>query len=168
MRTPDSLQAVPNPTFGSSSGIALPSAAAGFRPGRYIMDAVGGVVHIFGCGAGQPGSNSRAGRSLSEDDYNRAFCASVGGRTEVRHEYEYPGGRSYVKVDCETDTHVYEGGLHKRSSLDSVQQALFFSHLTGKRPVVVIYDTDGQVGRFEYRIEAACDRVGVGYITLTI
>ena len=43
-----------------------------------------------------------------------------------------------MEVDCETGTMVYEGGLDKRSSLDSVQQALFFSHVTGKRPAVVI------------------------------
>ena len=33
--------------------------------------------------------------------------------------------------------------LDKRSSLDSLQQALFFSVLTGKRPAVVISGTDG-------------------------
>ena len=53
-----------------------------------------------------------------------------------------------MKVDCETSTTVYEGGLDKRSSLDSLQQALFFSVLTGKRPAVVIYDTDGKEGQF--------------------
>ena len=50
---------------------------------------------------------------------------------EVRHEYTYPAGASYIRVDCETATHVYEGGLDKRSSLDSVQQALFAAHVTG-------------------------------------
>ena len=69
----------------------------------------------------------------------------------------------YVKVDCETNTTVYEGGLDKRSSLDSLQQALFFSVLTGKRPAVVIYDTDGKEGRFEYRIRTACQAARVRY-----
>ena len=54
------------------------------------------------------------------------FCAAVGGVIETRHTYTYEDGSSYVKVDCETDTTVYEGGLDKRSSLDSLQQALFF------------------------------------------
>ena len=62
-----------------------------------------------------------------------------------------------MEVDCETGTLVYEGGL------DSVQQALFFSHVTGKRPAVVIYDTDGREGRFEYRIRIACRKAGVRY-----
>ena len=103
------------------------------------------------------------GRSASEDDYNRWFCALVNGKTETRHGYTSAGGRGYVEVDCETGTMVYEGGLDKRSSLDSVQQALFFSHVTGKRPAVVIYDTDGREGRFEYRIRIACRRAGVRY-----
>ena len=99
----------------------------------------------------------------SEDEYNRRFCAMVNGETETRHRYIYANGSSFVKVDCETSTTVYEGGLDKRSSLDSLQQALFFSHVTGKRPAVVIYDTDGQEGRFEYRIRTACQRAGVRY-----
>ena len=84
------------------------------------------------------------------------FVLLVNGETDTRHGYTSAGGRGYVEVDCETGTMVYEGGLDKRSSLDSVQQALFFSHVTGKRPAVVIYDTDGREGRFEYRIRIAC------------
>ena len=100
----------------------------------------------------------------SEDEYNRRFCARVNGEMETRHGYTYAGGRSYVVVDCETSTTVYEGGLDKRSSLDSLQQALFFSYVTGKRPAVVIYDTDGQEGRFEFRIRTACQKAGVSYV----
>ena len=108
-------------------------------------------------------NRSSTRKTASEDEYNRRFCASVGGVTETRHTYTYDGGGSYVKVDCETDTMVYEGGLDKRSSLDSLQQALFFSALTGKAPAVVIYDTDGKEGRFEYRIKVACRKAGVQY-----
>ena len=86
-----------------------------------------------------------------------------GGKTETRHYYTYPGGRSYIKVDRENANMVYEGGLDKRSSLDSIQQALFASYITGKRPAVVIYDTDGKEGRFEYRIKTACEKAGVHY-----
>ena len=99
----------------------------------------------------------------SEAELNRQFCESVGGLTEIRHYYNYPGGRGYVSVDCETSDTVWEGGLDKRSSLDSVQQALFAAHVTGKQPAVVIYDTDRKEGRFEYRIKTACDRAGVNF-----
>ena len=92
-----------------------------------------------------------------------ALCALFNGETDIRHGYTSAGGRSYVEVDCETGTMVYEGGLDKRSSLDSVQQALFFSHVTGKRPAVVIYDTDGREGWFEYRIRMACWKAGVRF-----
>ena len=100
----------------------------------------------------------------NEDAANDAFCAQVGGQREVRHVYQYPTGSSSVAVDCETAERVYEGGLDKRSSLDSVQQALFFAHVTGKEPVVVIYDTDGTIGRFEHRIQVACEMAGIQYV----
>ena len=96
-------------------------------------------------------------KTASEEEYNRRFCATVNGETETRHGYTSASGRSYTQVDCETNTTVYEGGL------DSLQQALFFSVLTGKRPAVVIYDTDGKEGRFEYRIRTACQKSGVRY-----
>lgn len=101
-----------------------------------------------------------------EDAYNTSFCTSMGGEEEVRHEYTYPAGASYIRVDCETATHVYEGGLDKRSSLDSVQQALFAAHVTGKTPAVVIYNTDGKIGRYEHRIKVACERAGVAFYSV--
>ena len=101
----------------------------------------------------------------TESELNRLFCQSVGGQTETRHYYTYAGGRSYIQVDCETTTTVYEGGLDRRSSLDSVQQALFFSSLTGKRPSIVIFDTDGIEGQYEYRIRIAAELAGVEYVS---
>ena len=97
----------------------------------------------------------------TETEFNTKFCQSVGGQTETRHYYTYAGGRSYIQVDCETATHVYEAGLDKRSSLDSIQQALFAGYVTGKRSAVVIYDTDRREGRFEYRIKTACEQARV-------
>ena len=102
----------------------------------------------------------------NEDAYNDTFCASVGGQREVRHTYTFPTGESYVLVDCETEDTVYEGGLDKRSSLDSIQQAVFFAFLTGKEPAVVVYDTDGKMGRFEYRIQVACEQAGVTFLLM--
>ena len=101
-----------------------------------------------------------------ETYYNTKFCCTVGGETETQHDYEYTKDQSsYVKVDCETETHVYEGGRDDtRGSLDSLQQALFFSILTNKVPAVVIYDTDDKLGRFEYRIKTACEKVGVEFL----
>lgn len=99
----------------------------------------------------------------TEPELNRQFCASIGGQTEVRHYYTYPDGSGHVVVDCETESHVYESGLDKRSSLDSIQQVLFFAALAGKLPSVVIFDTDGREGRFEYRIKTACQQAGVRY-----
>ena len=76
------------------------------------------------------------------------------------------GGQGYILVDCETEETVYEGGLDRRSSLDSVQQTLFVALLTGKEPAVVVYDTDGRIGRFEHRIRVACEQAGVRFVRI--
>ncbi len=90
---------------------------------------------------------------LREAEYNKIYCARLGGKTEVKHSYITAAGESgYVIIDCETKSEVIEGGLDKRTSLDSLQQALFFHYLTGKKPIIVIYDTDGCEGKIEYRI----------------
>ena len=102
---------------------------------------------------------------VTEADYNKLFCNEVGGELEVRHYYSFAVGRSYVSVDCETSDTVWEGGLDKSSSLDSIQQALFFHHVTGKTPAVVIYDTDGVEERFEYRIRIGAELAGVRYVS---
>jgi len=68
----------------------------------------------------------------------------------------------------ETPYHVVEGGLDKRSSLDSIQQALFAAHLTGKKPIVVIFDTDETEGRFEFRIRIAAEKAGVRFYRLSL
>ena len=140
----------------------------GCHAGKLPRHCHGGTRAVRPAQDNQVTSTQETGQSLprktaSESDYNRRFCATVNGETETRHGYTSAGGHSYVKVDCETSTMVYEGGLDKRSSLDSVQQALFFSHVTGKQPAVVIYDTDGQEGRIEYRIRTACRKAGVRY-----
>ena len=102
-----------------------------------------------------------------EDTFNESLCRSLGGTREVRHYYGYgEGQRGYVIVDCETDSFVIEGGLDKRSSLDSLQQALFFSYLTGKKPAVVIHDTDGKIGKYEHRIRVASKKAGVLFLRL--
>ena len=102
-----------------------------------------------------------------EDTFNESLCRALGGTTEVRHYYAYGDGqRGYVIVDCETDSFVIEGGLDKRSSLDSLQQALFFSSVTGKKPAVVIHDTDGKIGKYEHRIRVSSEKAGVLFLRL--
>ncbi|CAN0586456.1 unnamed protein product [Ectocarpus sp. 12 AP-2014] len=90
----------------------------------------------------------------------------LGGKTEQSHAYSVCYDLHRIRVDCETDNAVIEVGLDKRSSLDSVQQALFAAHLTGKRPEILIIDTDGRVGPYETRIRAAAKMAGVGYDTI--
>lgn len=92
------------------------------------------------------------------------LCSFVfSGQVEVSHGYSVGYDLHRIRVDCETADVVVEVGLDKRASLDSVQQALFASHLTGKAPVVAIIDTDGREGPFELRIKTAARLAGVRY-----
>lgn len=136
----------------------------GTKKGRFRLIA-GGILVLFLIIALASCSGAKA-HVASEAEHNARFCDNVGGETEARHEYSWAGGDSHVFVDCETADTVWEGGLDKRSSLDSVQQALFFSHITGKPPAIVIYDTDGTVGQYEHQIRVAAELAGVRFLIL--
>ena len=103
----------------------------------------------------------------NEDYYNNAFGKKLGAAIETIHFYSWQGQTAKIRVDIETTEYVIEGGLDKRSSLDSVQQALFASSITGKKPAVVIYDTDGQQGKYEYRIRIAAELAGVKFVNIS-
>lgn len=103
----------------------------------------------------------------NESFYNNLLASSLNAQSETRYNYQWDNGNSYVRVDVETNDFVIEGGLDKRSSLDSLQQAIFASTISGKKPAIVIYDTDGIEGRFEFRIKKAATRAGVIYRRLT-
>ena len=93
------------------------------------------------------------------------LCAFLAGsEQETRQYFDVNGMSRHVRVDCETEAHVIEIGLDgKRSSRDSVHQALFFAHLTGKTPAVILIDRDGFEGRFEYEMRHVTRAAGVTY-----
>lgn len=92
------------------------------------------------------------------------FCTLIeGGAAEATHGFSAGYDLHRIRVDCETETEVIEVALDKRGALDSVQQALFAAHLTGKAPVVLMIDRDGRVGPYETRIAAAAKMAGVDY-----
>ena len=100
-----------------------------------------------------------------EDYYNKLLAKRLGGRLEVVYHFNYTDTEtSRVRIDIETDDYVIEGGRDKRSSLDSVQQAIVASVLSGKKPAVAIYDTDGKWGKYEHRIWIAAKELGIRYI----
>ena len=103
--------------------------------------------------------------SNSEEKLNDLLANRLDGIRESRLNYQIPdtGETGHVIVDVQTKDLVIEGGLDKRSSLDSIQQALFAAAVTGKKPAVAIYDTDGVWGRYEYRIFIASKAAGVRF-----
>lgn len=104
---------------------------------------------------------------MGEVELAAIFCALIAhGQAEVTHAYSADYDLHRIRTDCETADEVFEIGLDKRSSLDSLQQALFAAHLTGKRPVVLIIDRDGRQGPYETRIAIAAQMVGVEYRTI--
>jgi hypothetical protein len=99
-----------------------------------------------------------------EADLIPIICSlMLGGAPEQPVPYSVGYDLHNIRVDCITTDSVVEVGLDKRSSLDSVQQALFAAHLTGKTPHVMLVDTDGREGPFEYRIRIAAQKAGVAY-----
>jgi len=94
------------------------------------------------------------------------ICALLlGGTSEVTHGYSVGYDIHRIRVDCETPTHVIEIGLDKRSSIDSVHQAVFAASLTGLSPMVVIIDTDGRESAYEYQIRTVSRLLGIEYRT---
>jgi hypothetical protein len=105
---------------------------------------------------------------LNEDYFNKWLANQLGGQTEVTFNYNYNLKDSTplyasIRVDIVTDEYVIEGGLDKRSSLDSIQQAVFASTIAGKKPAVAIYDTNGIWGKYEHRIWSATKKLGVKF-----
>ena len=121
------------------------------------------------------GSNSQSKTSNSssmsfgnEDTFNLRLANHLGGKTEVTYNYDYNINGSTprvasIRIDIVTDEYVIEGGLDKRSSLDSIQQAVFASTLTGKKPAVAIYDTNGSWGKYEHRIYSSAKKLGIKF-----
>ena len=108
-------------------------------------------------------------KAFGEDFFNLSLAGKLGGQTEVTFDSEYAkfGNTKLVgsiRVDVVTDDYVIEGGLDKRSSLDSIQQAVFASTIADRKPAVAIYDTDGVWGKYEHRIWVAAKELGVRFI----
>lgn len=104
-----------------------------------------------------------------EDFYSSNYAINIGAETEKREKFQTDKGEtSYVNIDLVTDDYVIEAGLDKRTSLDSVQQALFAHYLTKKKPVVIIYNTDNGEGVCEYRIRKASEEAGVKYCSVDV
>ena len=112
--------------------------------------------------------SSNIKQPITEAYFNDFLASQLGGQAEVviKYDFEGPSGEKLygsIRVDIVTEDKVVEGGLDKRRSLDSLQQAVFASTLTNKHPAVAIYDTDGAWGNIEYRVLTAAKHLGVAF-----
>ncbi|MGR3342459.1 MAG: hypothetical protein ACU0DI_04405 [Paracoccaceae bacterium] len=94
------------------------------------------------------------------------LCALLGGEQEVRHYYGTAQSQHFIQVDCESEEYVMEFGLDKRSSFDSIHQAIFASIITGKKPKIIIIDTDLQESKEEYQIRVAAKELNIEYLSV--
>lgn len=104
---------------------------------------------------------------MSEIVVTALLCGLLnGGVTEQRHYFEPLGEARHIRIDCETPSHVIEVGLDNTPSIrDSLHQALFAAELTGKSPMIVLIDTDGGEGRYEYEMRRVSARANVLFRT---
>ena len=127
-----------------------------------------GQYHCHRGNSSGSSSSASSSSSLGEDYYNAQLAAHFGGQTEVIIDFNYglkgnTTGQASVRIDIVTDQFAIEGGLDKRSSLDSIQQAVFAASQLGLKPAVAIYDTDGTWGKYEHRVWTVAKELGVKY-----
>ena len=101
----------------------------------------------------------------NERHYNRLLAHCLQGEAESKIAYRLNHIKRIVRADVETEKYVIEAGLdYYRSTLDSVQQVLFFLiHRPQKQPVIIIYDTDNKEGTIEHQIRLVCQRLGITF-----
>ncbi|SMH32539.1 hypothetical protein [Maritimibacter sp. HL-12] len=105
---------------------------------------------------------------MYESHFIAIMCGLVfGGEPEVTRAFSAGYDIHRIRIDCVSETHVIEAGRDTRSSLDSIQQALFAGQLTGKAPMVVLIDTDGREGAIEFRVRTVAEMLGVEYRVFT-
>ena len=107
---------------------------------------------------------------MTKADLIPIICAIlVGGEAELRLPYSLNNSAQYVRVDCVRDIHAIEIGLDDcRSSLDSLQQALFYGALLDRAPMVILVDTDGREDPTEFQVETAARATGVAYRVIDV
>ena len=136
----------------------------GYMPKRLIPNVV--LVPIVCCvlllaGIGLSSSSMPVTREMGLAARNRLYCSAVDGQANTRHSYEYHGMEYSTLIDCETTSNVYATTLDDAGSIRSVTRALFFAELTGKDPIVVFFDTDGQHGPYEHVMRTVCGAVNM-------
>ena len=78
-------------------------------------------------------TNSCAKTKHNEDFYNKRFCASKHGKSEVIYR------KDHIRTDCEYQNYVCETDWAKKI-FEGVGQSIYYSHVTGKKPCLVIIE----------------------------
>jgi len=102
---------------------------------------------------------------MNEIQITALICSLLGGGdAETRQKLAPELDGAYIKIDCETPTHVIEVAKDNTNrARDSVQQAVFASVLTGKVPMVIVIDTDGKSDRYQYELQVVTKALGIEF-----
>ncbi len=101
---------------------------------------------------------------MSEVILGALLCSFLGGSdAEVPASFNNLDTRRSIRIDCLTDDYAFEFGLDKRSSRDSIHQAVFAAEMTNTDPFVIIIDRDGVEGRFEQELRIVADVLDIRY-----
>ena len=105
----------------------------------------------------------------TELDLTAILCSLIlGGEMEARHDFTVLDRAHHIRIDCETPSHVVEVGLDgRRSTMDSLHQAIFAAHQTGKLPMIVVIDTNGIEENVQYQVKTAARGTDVAYLSVT-
>lgn len=104
-------------------------------------------------------SSSEARRLFKEKAYQKAWCESAGGVTEVVLQDK-------TRVDCVTDEYAVEVDFASKWA-EAVGQSLYYAIMTGRRPGILLIMEEKSDERFLERVRAVTERIGVRVWTVT-
>lgn len=103
-------------------------------------------------------TQAEARRLFKEKVYQKAWCDSVGGATEVALP-------DRTRVDCVTEEYAVEADFASKWA-EAVGQSLYYSIVTGKKPGILLIMEEKKDERDFERVRAVADRFGVKVWTI--
>lgn len=119
-------------------------------------------------------SDGKKVHSLSE--YKEQFCETNEGRLghyvrshpeAVNHPAAVDKRFGTVVIGCETFEHAVEFMIDTDPDELILERALLSGSATGKEPVVVVFNTDGQDDEFEIQLRKRCDEKDVWMLSVS-
>lgn len=115
------------------------------------------LITVLAAALSAPSVEAR--RHFKEKVYQRAWCESAGGTTEV----VLPG---HARVDCVTEEYAVEVDFASKWA-EAVGQSLYYAIMTGKKPGILLIMEEGPDERHLKRLRVVAGKLGVRVWTIT-